>query len=57
MTDKLTLEVEITSPHGKQPLSQFEHHLRKIASEAKSRWGISISVEKKQPETQDTEFN
>lgn len=48
MTDKLTLEVEITSPHGTAPLEQFRHHLNKIASEADERWGIDIQVTRKE---------
>jgi len=44
MSDKLTLKVEIESPHGKQPLSQFRHFLSKVADESKARWGIEINI-------------
>lgn len=57
MSDKLLLEVEITSPHGRQPLEQFRHFLGKVSDEASERWGIDIQVRKQQPETKDTEFN
>lgn len=50
MSDKLTLTVTITSPHGKQPLEQFKHWLTKVANESKARWGIGIEITEEREE-------
>jgi hypothetical protein len=47
MTDhSATFEITVQSPIGKQAITQFQHHLNKIASEAKERWGIQIQIER-----------
>lgn len=38
--------VTVDSPHGKQAVESFEHFLRKVSSEARDRWGISIEIER-----------
>lgn len=53
-----TFEVTVTSPHGKQAIDSFNHFLRKVADDAKTRWGIEIQVTEKTEETEhDTDFN
>jgi len=50
--------VTVTSPHGKQAIESFRHWLGKVADEAKKRWGIEITIEKRAEDTEhNTEFN
>jgi len=47
---KETFTVTVHSPLGKQAISQFEHWLNKVGQDAKSRWGIEITVERQTEE-------
>lgn len=38
--------VTVDSPHGKQPVTQFQHWLSKVADEAQARWNIDIMVQR-----------
>jgi len=42
---KQEFRVVVESPYGKQPISEFRHWMNKVADDALTRWGISISVE------------
>lgn len=57
MSDKTTrtFEVEVTSPFGTQAIEEFHHHLNKIKSDAKSRWGIDITITEVGEEPEHTE--
>ena len=41
---KETFTVTVESPYGKQPIEQWLNWIRKVASEADTRWGIDIRV-------------
>lgn len=43
---KQTFTVTVHSPLGKQAIGQFEHFLNKVSQDAKSRWGIEITIER-----------
>jgi hypothetical protein len=47
MTDhSATFEITVESPIGKRAITEFQHYLNKIASEARERWGIKITIER-----------
>jgi hypothetical protein len=57
MTDKRTYTITVESPHGSSALDNFEHWINKVSDEAKSRWGIEISMEEVAPDTPDEGFS
>ena len=49
--------IEIESPYGKRAVSEFEHFMTKIRSEAKERWGIEITISRvDEPTENEPEF-
>ncbi len=53
---KQTFKIVVKSPYGTQPIEQWDHWIRKVADEADTRWGISISIERKTETEHNTEF-
>lgn len=56
---KQEFRIIVDSPYeSKRPIDQFEHFMRKVASDADVRWGIELEIERidDEPDVSDDDF-
>jgi len=53
---KQTYEVVVESPHGKGSIEQWEHWMNKVADDAQTRWGITITINPQSESVSKDEF-